>query len=310
MSTPTVTIGLPVYNAGTYLTGTLDALLLQEFADFELVISDNASTDATSEICERYSKGDPRIRYFRTEVNRGAAWNFNRVFQLARGQYFKWSTHDDLCLPGFLGRCVSALDAAPASVILVYPRARFIDGDGTVIGVDRDILDTRHMSSPHRRLARILTNLNLANAVEGLIRSKVLRQTRLIGSFIASDYVLLAELAMLGEFLELPDVLFHRRLHKGASRAVNRTNAEVLSWFDPTQALRYRLGHVLCPRLMVRSRLLYEWLRSASSLPLSRTDRMLCLSTIPLAYGAGRARTYGGLWRHRVAGMVRRAVTS
>ena len=94
---PRVSIGLPVYNGENYMAAAIDSLLAQTFTDFELIISDNASTDATEQICRDYAHRDGRIRYYREEVNRGAAWNFTHTFELARGEYFKWHAHDDLC---------------------------------------------------------------------------------------------------------------------------------------------------------------------------------------------------------------------
>src|SRR5688572_10868700 len=98
---PRVSIGLPVYNGENYLAEAIDSILAQTFEDFELIISDNASTDRTQEICEAYAAKDGRIRYYRSEVNKGSAWNFNRVFELARGEYFKWAAHDDYIAPEY-----------------------------------------------------------------------------------------------------------------------------------------------------------------------------------------------------------------
>src|SRR5438132_13873019 len=91
-----VSIGMPVYNGERYLSGALDSLLSQTLADFDLIISDNASTDATESICRSYAAHDSRIRYFRNENNLGAAANFNRAFELCGGEFFRWAAHDDL----------------------------------------------------------------------------------------------------------------------------------------------------------------------------------------------------------------------
>src|SRR3982751_485615 len=100
--TPKVSIGLPVYNGELHLALALDSILAQTYGDFEIVISDNGSTDGTESICRRYAAADPRIRYERNETNRGAAWNYNHVFELSRGEYFKWMAHDDLIEPNYL----------------------------------------------------------------------------------------------------------------------------------------------------------------------------------------------------------------
>src|SRR5579872_4758271 len=116
-SHPRVTIGVPVFNGEAFVAETLKSLLNQTFTDFEIVISDNASTDGTGQICQTYAARDPRIHYYRSDVNRGAAWNHNRVFELAKGEYFKWNSADDLCAPEFLARCVASLDDDPAAVM-------------------------------------------------------------------------------------------------------------------------------------------------------------------------------------------------
>ena len=118
---PRISIGLPVYNGERYLETALDSLLRQTCTDFELIISDNASSDGTEAICRRYAHRDPRVLYHRSERNRGASWNHNHVVEFARAPYFKWAAHDDVCAPEFLERCAGVLDGHPA-VILCYPQ--------------------------------------------------------------------------------------------------------------------------------------------------------------------------------------------
>lgn len=118
---PRLSIGLPVYNGEEYLAESLDALLGQTYGDFELVISDNASTDGTQDICREYAARDARIRYLRQPRNIGATPNHNQVFAECRGELFKWASHDDLYGRDLLRRCVEALDARP-EVILAHMR--------------------------------------------------------------------------------------------------------------------------------------------------------------------------------------------
>ena len=94
-----VTIGIPVYNGEDFLEKAVDSLLSQTYEDFELIISDNASTDRTEEICRRYAAQDPRVKYVRNTENLGAAKNYNQLVDMAKGEYFKWAAHDDICLP-------------------------------------------------------------------------------------------------------------------------------------------------------------------------------------------------------------------
>src|SRR3989337_590294 len=118
---PTVSIGLPVFNGEKYLRQALDSILAQTYQDFELIISDNASTDKTQQICREYVKKDSRIRYYRNKRNLGATRNHNRVFELSCGEYFKWASHDDLLAPEFLSRCVSVLDQ-DHSIVLCHSK--------------------------------------------------------------------------------------------------------------------------------------------------------------------------------------------
>jgi glycosyltransferase involved in cell wall biosynthesis len=236
MAGPKVTLGMPVYNGADYLRLSIDSLLTQTYPEFELIISDNGSTDDTEQICREYSRREDRIRYYRTAENRGAAWNFNHLFELAQTQseYFKWATHDDLCTPTYLERCVAALDAAPPSVVLVYPKTRFIGEKGEVLEDYEDGLDLRE-PEPHARLRHLLNRLVYSNAAFGLIRAEALSRTRLLGNYPGSDYVLLAELALAGQFWELPERMFLRRIHPNMSRRANPSSREAAGWFDPAK---------------------------------------------------------------------------
>src|SRR6516225_9483787 len=101
---PQVTVCLPVYNGQNYVGDAIRSVLGQTFEDFELVISDNASTDGTAEICRRAAARDPRVRYFRADTNRGLAWNHNHAFALAGGRYVMWMGHDDVLAAEYLSR--------------------------------------------------------------------------------------------------------------------------------------------------------------------------------------------------------------
>jgi signal transduction histidine kinase len=219
-----------VRNGAAFLAETLDSLLAQTYADFELIICDNASHDGTRQICESYAARDERVRYLGSDVNHGAAWNYNRALRSATGRYFKWAAHDDLCAPTYLERCVEVLDRAPDSVVLTYPKTVMIDAEGNLLGPYEDGLDLR-AQQPHQRLRTLFRNLVLSNAVFGLIRKDALDRTAGHGDYISADYVLLAELALQGQFWEIPEPLFLRREHPGTSRHANRTTAELAEWF-------------------------------------------------------------------------------
>jgi glycosyltransferase involved in cell wall biosynthesis len=269
MSTPRVSIGMPVYNGADCIADALDSLLAQTFDAWELVISDNASTDDTQRICQAYARRDPRIRYYRNPANLGACPNFNRVFALSPAPYFKWFTHDDKLAPDYLKACVRALDEHP-DFALCFPRRRLITHDGQPFLPGPDSyyyrLDDPSISYQDMSFARIvrLHGGCFPMLVFGLMRSELLRRTRTMGAFWAADLVLVAEVRLQGRLLEIPEILYIQRLHAPTplwkSRQKKRGEA---AWFDPRSKSRMH------PEL----RLFVEYLRGIrhARLPMGRS---------------------------------------
>jgi glycosyltransferase involved in cell wall biosynthesis len=261
---PPVSIGMPVYNGERFLEAALASILGQTFTDFELIVSDNASTDGTQDICRQLAKTDKRIRYFRNTENLGAARNYNRVFELATGRYFKWAAHDDVCLPEFLSRCMDVLAGDP-SVVLCYPIARLIDEHGNVLKAVK-APSNGCAKEPHVRFHEVLTAPE-CNAVFGLIRSGAIGTNTPIGGYMGSDQVLLAELSLKGRFYVVPESLFCRRYHPEMSLRANRSYAAVAAWFDPA-----RRGSIVLPSW----RLCFEYARALAQVGLGPIDKLLC----------------------------------
>lgn len=211
-ATPLITVGLPVYNSERYIKVSLDSLLAQTHSDFELVISDNASTDTTGQICKEYAARDRRIKYFRNEVNIGNPRNFNRVAELTTTRYLKWSTADDFWEPTFLEHALKIMEG-DGSIALCYPQAALVDADGANPTNYDDVLHLVQ-EDPVERFLALITRIKLAHQHLGLIRMSHLRQTHLLGAYVGSDINLLAELTLYGKFYELPHRLFFRRFHK------------------------------------------------------------------------------------------------
>jgi glycosyltransferase involved in cell wall biosynthesis len=202
---PLVSVGLPVYNGERYLAEALDAMLAQDLDDVELIVCDNASEDATEEIARAYQARDRRVRYHRNQRNLGLTRNFNRVFELSRGRYFKWTAHDDWHPPQTLRACAEVLEREPTAV-LCQPAVAIMDEDGEVFDhwhPDTDLT----MPSPQARFHRLIWTLGEPHGLYGVMRSSALRQTRLMRGFLGSDRVLLAELVLLGPIWQLPEVL-------------------------------------------------------------------------------------------------------
>ena len=263
---PKVSIGLPVYNGERYLALTIDSILAQTFQDFELIISDNCSTDRSGEICRQYVEQDSRVRFFPSEVNKGAAWNFRRVFELARGLYFRWAPSDDVFAPESLAACVEVLDAHPDAV-LCYPKTILIDGAGAVIKPYNDNLDLRSDSLVERyRMAA--HQIGLVNVMYGLMRTEKVRQTRLIRHYPGADVIFLLELTLHGKFLEINRPLFFRRMHEQASSSMKSSLSELQVYLDPSKK-----GQVFSRRWRTFMDQVVAVLRG----PLSPTERMQLL---------------------------------
>lgn len=229
-----MSIGVPVYNGSRYLAAALDALVAQDHEELEIIVADNASTDDSVAIGESRAAHDDRVRVLTSPVNRGAAWNFNRTLAVARGSYFKWAAADDLVAPTFVSACLRGFATGPSSTVLCYPKTTTIDEEGYPVGDFEDELDLPEATAS-ARLAHFLSVRTEYHPVFGLIRRSALERTRAIGSFVASDIVLLAELCLLGQFREIPERLFLRRFHAATSVRANPGAQARAEWFDPAR---------------------------------------------------------------------------
>jgi glycosyltransferase involved in cell wall biosynthesis len=208
---PVASIAIPVYNGENYLERAIQSVLSQTFQDFEIILSDNGSTDKTQEICERYASQDARIKYFRHQVNQGATWNFNFAFGKAAGDYFNWLAHDDELAPDYLEKCVSLLEA-DRDAVLCFSKVQIIDENSRPVDVFDVELRTDSKNTSHR-FYDLLMVWHDCLPIFGLIRSSALRKTPLIGTYGLGDAILLARLGLLGPFIKIPAVLFRSRRH-------------------------------------------------------------------------------------------------
>jgi glycosyltransferase involved in cell wall biosynthesis len=225
---PRLSIAVPVRNGGGFLAQTLDSLLAQNYSDFELIISDNASTDETESVCRAYAAHERRIRYYRSSQDFGSARNYNHLFQQARAEYFKWAAADDLYDPEFVGCCMEVLER-DQRVVLAYTQTRFIDENGAALDVSDPGFNLLS-DSAGERLCYVIHASHWVNAIFGVIRAKCLRRTRLLPDYPGGDYALLGELTLAGKFAEIPESLFLRRLHPAAS-SQNANDAKWLMQF-------------------------------------------------------------------------------
>ncbi len=242
MSAPRVSIGLPVYNGVEYLRAAIDSLLVQTFSDFELVISDNASTDGTEAVCREIAARDRRVRYSRLPENIGGVGNHNHVASLATGTYFMWAASDDVWQPDYVRRCVELLDRDPG-VVVVFALNALMDEQGLSVrtvpaGPSLAIDD---VTERFRRSTEIYRTIE---PFYGLIRRDALRRVAPMVKHPGFDRILFAELALIGKLLQIPEPLYIRRIHAGQSVGAFPSLRSRYRWISPNRTPRLVFPHL------------------------------------------------------------------
>jgi hypothetical protein len=212
---PLLSFGIPVRNAEHTLPRLLDSLLAQDFPDFEIVISDNASTDGTIDVCRAYAHRDSRVRFYQNPKNLGINANFNRVLELARGKYFRWIGSDDWVEPSYASECLKQFQSRPdAFGVTTYQD--HIDDEGVLHYCE--FPDRRPDSNlPHVRIQRMLwfltSDYRYIDPMYTMVRREpLLNQTRLSVNVIEADRLMAVEMSLLGSFAHVPQCLAHRRV--------------------------------------------------------------------------------------------------
>lgn len=225
---PLVSIGMPVYNEARWIRQSLDALLTQTFEDFELIISDNASTDGTWEILKEYAAKDQRIVLYRQPENRGAIANFQFVLDQARGDYFMWAGGHDLWSANFLDVLVSEMQTNPQAV-LCAPQGALIDEENRIIEVFDKAIDTRIAKSAAGRVLTLRRRLGRGKAFHGLYRRHVLMRALPCPKVVAGDNVILIRIASLGHIISNQSAQWLRRRNRQeASQQASRRRANAV----------------------------------------------------------------------------------
>ena len=243
---PKVSVGVPAFNSEKWINAAIESILSQSFRDLELIISDNASTDSTYGICERFARTDSRVLLLRNERNLGATRNYNAVLAAARGTYFKWAASSDWCAPTFIEKCVTALERDHTAVLACPRTAIFEDSIDTAEAYDQDIELLSRTSAV--RFIELLSSLRLNNVINGLIRRNALLRASTLGGYMSADVVLASELALMGRFLRIDELLFFRRMSVETATKL-MSPREVAQHIVPTaraplkfQEWRYHLG--------------------------------------------------------------------
>ncbi len=269
--TPRVSVGLIVYNGERYLESSIASLLAQTYRDFELIVSDNGSTDDTERISRAAAVNDRRVRYSRSETNRGVAWNLNNAASLARGEYFVWASHDDLHSRDFLERCVDVLDADPG-VVYAYAPTYLMDGDGRVFGREANRF-TVAAGAPNRRFWEQLVVRGGQNFY-GMIRGSTLRSIGAHGKTPWAERVMFGELSLNGRFAVVPSARFYWRRHSGQLTEVWDSRRQFALALDPARPAWRRSN----PALMVEY--VAGYVGAIQRAPLGAGERLRCYARL------------------------------
>lgn len=291
---PRLTVGLPVYNGARHLADSIEALRGQTYEDFELIISDNASTDETQEICRDFEARDSRVRYHRQPRNIGASGNHNFVVDHARGELFKWASHDDLYARDLLERCVDALDERPG-VVLAHSWTAMIDRTGEVTLALEYPLATDSSHAPER--FRSLLWGSGGDDFYGVMRKEAFGHALHQGSHHRSDRTLVAALSLYGPFYQVPEWLYFRREHPELEQARGSSRPDEQGWperdWPVGRAARLnsapqRASRLRHPAVRLYGEYVWAYVSAIRSAPLSSADRLECDRYL-MQWLAGRA---------------------
>lgn len=226
-----VSLGIPVYNGENYLEETIRSVLSQQYNDYELVISDNASTDRTAAISKDYAASDGRIKYFRNPKNLGAAPNYNRVFEESSGQYFKWLSHDDLLLPNYISTTLKVIEADPG-LVLCNTIVDYIDSQNDHLGFYKSVLSETNIDDAGERFMIMILRSHTCVDFFGLIRRSAMQNSLLHQSFSGADKAFLAQMALRGRMLQINEPLLQMREHDARYTRSTKTSTSKLAWHD------------------------------------------------------------------------------
>ncbi len=278
-----VSIGLPVRNGERFIGRAIESVLAQDFSDFELVICDNVSDDGTIEIVRGYATRDSRVKLFENERDIGQIANMNRIFEVAKGEYFRWAGDDDWFEPDYLSKSVAFLDEHP-DFIAVSTYIKYSDDDGHEFYAE---YTGERMESPDpvRRFVRMLwllqADYRFADTHYAMYRSSALKQTRLLPVAFATDMLLAAELSLIGRFGHVPECLSYRR--------------RVPEYYDEKEMLRALYNPEQPEELRPSTRRLcanYNALVSAA--PLTAAQKATCRVAIARFFGVAELRALDG----------------
>ncbi len=271
---PKITIGLMVYNEEKNLDEAIKSIYEQNFDDMEILIGNNASTDNSAHIIEKYAKEDSRIIHINRENNIGALQNWNDLVDRAKGEYFIMAGGHDKWTPNYLKKLCGELDNNKKSV-LTYAKTIWIDKDGDKIDKATTFIDTSGLSYIGKFVSLMFSNQHY---VMGLVRTKSIRETRKQLEIIGSGEIFLQELAQLGDFVFVENERWYRREVRAVETKSNQLDRYARILFSK-KFTRYRFYFL--PHLQMM--LVYFWLPFIMK-NLNWKRRILLTSTYPLIF--------------------------
>lgn len=222
MDWPKATIGIPTYKRADRLPRCLQSVVAQDYPNLEIVISDNASPDATKDVCAGFARTDPRIRYMRQDSNIGSTANFNAVLAAATGEFFMWLSDDDWLAPNYVSTCMKAFRDDPRIALAagqvefpeeVEPRLKY--------PVPRNY----QQSDRQARVLDYFWNVRDNSINCGFYRREQLAKVGMINT-LAGDWLSVAQIATLGTMVTSTQTRVYRSVG-GASRN-HKTTVKVL----------------------------------------------------------------------------------
>ena len=220
-----VSVGLPVYNGEKFIQRRLDSILNQTFTDFELIISDNASNDATSKICQEYIKKDKRVRYFRQNKNIGIVQNWNFVLQQAKYEYFVWASVDDLWNPNFLEKNIKILSSKKNVVCSIGKLVNLTVKAQNLYSVKNNSITTSILKKLRSRFVKVnmhtlsgsyeekikdYLNSYMCSIIYGVFRTDELRKSCVIEEIGAFDWATNLNILKFGDVHVIDEILLKR----------------------------------------------------------------------------------------------------
>ena len=262
---PKVTVGLAVYNGENHgLRECLESILEQDYANIEVIISDNASTDHTAQLCLEFAAKDHRIRFYQHETNLGAVKNFYRVLHLCTTPFFKWADHGDTLKPAYISSCMKRMVNDDA-IVLCYPRTLMVHENGTT-EIANDHVNAVD-DSPVDRYLHVISELCYCNAAYGLMRTSMIREIRIGDQECkGADGVILAEIALRGKIAQIDDVLYVTKRDKKWSLGIEEQTARICRMNTPNDMNR-GITFPFC-------RMVGEYLQTVRFSSLSESDKV------------------------------------